>query len=104
VRIDTEGPLEERLGNVELARRTPGPDVGHRLHDKAPGVQALGRAAFEALVFRRVEAGPDRCDDTFGDLVLEGAEVDLLDVISVGPDVEAGGGVAQLSADPEALT
>ena len=55
-----------------------------------------GDRLLEALVLGGVEPRLDRGDDALGDLILEGEEIGELDVVALGPDLEAGRGVAQL--------
>ena len=77
--------------------------MGHRLHDKAPGVEAFGPPALKPLLLRGEQPGLDRGSDALRDLVLQGEEVGRVDVVAFRPDLEPGGRVAQLRPDPKPL-
>ena len=101
--IDLQRPPQQRLGGLDLLGPNPRVDIGHRLHDEAPGVERVRRPALDALVLGGVEPRLDRGDDALGDLVLQGEEVRHVGVVAMGPDLQAGRGVAQLGPDPEVL-
>ena len=63
VRFDLERSRQQALGGLDFPRRAPGPNVGHRLHHEAPGVEAFRPPALEPLLFGRKQRRLDRRGD-----------------------------------------
>src|SRR6185437_14362028 len=78
------------------------PEVRHRAHHELPGVEALGRLAAGADIFRRVKLRLDGGDDGLGDLVLHGEYVGKLAVVTLRPDMAAGRDIDELNGDAHA--
>jgi hypothetical protein len=104
VRGDLERLAETGLSNIDLVGRPPSPHKEHRPHHQSPGVEAFGRAMGEPAMLGGVETRFDRASHAFGNLILQSEEVGNLDVVALGPDLELGRGVHQLSGDPSALS
>jgi len=79
------------------------PVMRQRPHHQVPGIHAVGRLALGAKTLRRIELRLDRGDDAFGDLVLHGEYVGELAVVSLRPEMTAGGDVVELSGDAHAI-
>jgi hypothetical protein len=74
-----------------------------RPHHQIPRIQAVGRLALGAEVFRGVELRLDCGDDRLGDFVLHLKHVGELAVIALGPDMASCGDVVELGCDANAI-
>src|SRR3972149_10863116 len=66
-----------------------------------PGIQALWRLAFQAVVLRRVDVGLDTADHAAGDLVLDREHVVERPIVALRPQVIAGRRLDELPGDPD---
>jgi hypothetical protein len=78
--------------------------MGQRPHHQIPSIEAAGRLASGAKIFRGVELWLNRGDDGFGDLVLNRENVGKFAVVAFRPDVTPGGDIIELRCNPNAIT
>jgi hypothetical protein len=74
-----------------------------RPHHQIPGVQAIGRFAPGAKIFRSIDLRLDRRDDGLGDLILHREHIGEIAVVALGPDMAAGCDIVQLRGDADAV-
>ncbi|HTL30474.1 MAG TPA: hypothetical protein VL282_14685, partial [Tepidisphaeraceae bacterium] len=67
------------------------------------GLDARCAARFYGFLFGREQLHPQRRDNRFRDLVLDGEDVRQVAVEAIGPDVAAGGAVDELRGDPHSV-
>ncbi len=76
---------------------------GHAAQVMVVGVEALGRLALRALDLGLLEPRRDGPDDAGRDLVLQVEDIRHSAVEAVRPEMRAGGGVDELTGDPQAV-
>ena len=99
IRIDRDGLLEQPLSH-EIVLAGHAPVMRQRAHHQVPGVKVLRRFAAAAKIFRRVKLRLNRGNDGLGDLVLYREHIGQLAVVTLRPEMAAGGDVVELHGDP----
>ncbi len=61
-----------------------------RPHHQIPGIETAGRLASGAKILGSVQLRLNRCDDGFGDLILNSENVGKVAVVTLRQDVAAG--------------
>jgi hypothetical protein len=79
------------------------PEMRQRPHHQIPRIQAVGRLAVGAEVFRGVELRLDCGDDRLGDFVLHRKHVSEFTVVALRPDMASCGDVVELGCDANAI-
>jgi hypothetical protein len=102
IRVNRDCLLEQRLGRDIILAGHP-PIVRQGAHHQIPSVQAVGRLAFGAKIFRRIDLRLDRADNGLADLVLHREHVGEVAVVAFRPKRAAGRDVIELCGDTHAV-